>query len=662
MTTRSFSSVARLAAALVLCALAVHAGDTAPGVVSHIKVLSDKVEDVSSLEAWKKSFIKDGMTDEQKALTIWENVYRFRHQDAPPREFLGNEPDVHDPIKTFNVYGYGMCSCASSNIAALSRYVGLQARGRIITLHSVPEVFWDGKWHMLDASLIAYYPGADGKPQGVDELIAGLEDWYQKNPGYKGDEKKLGQFMANGGWRKGPEALSRCPTYDDNGWLPAATHGWYSNMGEYVCKPGQVYEYGYSQGYAVNVQLRPGERLTRNWSNKGLHVNGDGAGGAPGCLNGVPGERDMRYTPKHGDLAPGRIGNGTHEYEVPLANGTFSSGALLAENLASQSEDHASPALHVKDAAQPGTLIIRMPSSYVYLGGEAAFKAVVGAGGEIAVCFSDNNGQDWKDAVKVLASGDNKLDLKPLVYRRYDYRLKFTLKGKGTGLDALKITHDIQHSQRALPALAQGANTITFSAGPQEGTITLACSTNPQHAGKNVLCSDFHPQFNGVQATEYGLRVGDTGKGDVTFSIATPTELARLRFGCFYRARDAQDGWDYQVSFDEGKTFKTVDRAAGPCQGCCKYIVVSDVPPGTKSAQVRFSGQQRNTTCIFDLRIDADYKEPQGGFRPVKVTYLWAEGGAEKKDIHVAQKAEESYTINCAAKPTMKSLVVELAQ
>ena len=30
------------------------------GVVSHVKVLSDKVADVSSLEAWKKSFIKDG--------------------------------------------------------------------------------------------------------------------------------------------------------------------------------------------------------------------------------------------------------------------------------------------------------------------------------------------------------------------------------------------------------------------------------------------------------------------------------------------------------------------------------------------------------------------------------------------------------------------------
>ena len=171
---------ALVAAALTL---ALSAAD-APGVVSHIKVLSDKVPDISSMEAWKKSCIKDGMTDEQKALAVWQSVFTWRHQDIPPNEFLHDEGNVHDAIKGFNVYGYGMCCCASANIEALARYVGLQARGRIITAHSVPEVLWDGKWRLLDSSLITYFPGPDGKPLGVDELIAGLDEWYQKNPGY----------------------------------------------------------------------------------------------------------------------------------------------------------------------------------------------------------------------------------------------------------------------------------------------------------------------------------------------------------------------------------------------------------------------------------------------------------------------------------------------
>src|SRR5580700_11349733 len=99
----------------------------APAEVCHVLVTSDKVEDVSSLEAWRKSFITEGMSDEQKGIAIWTSVVKFRHQEPPPFEFLQGEEHVHDPIKTFNVYGYGQCCCASSNIEALARYLGLRA-------------------------------------------------------------------------------------------------------------------------------------------------------------------------------------------------------------------------------------------------------------------------------------------------------------------------------------------------------------------------------------------------------------------------------------------------------------------------------------------------------------------------------------------------------
>ena len=75
---------------------------------------------------------------------------------------------------------------------------------------------------------------------------------------------------------------------------------------------------------------------------------------------------------------------------------------------------------------------------------------------------------------------------------------------------------------------------------------------------------------------------------------------------------------------------------------------------------MRYAGTQRNTTCLFDFRIDADYREPRGGFRPVRVTYAWQENGVEKRDVHVARRPEERYTIRCAARPVMKSLTVEL--
>jgi hypothetical protein len=629
------------------------------GVVSRINVLSDKAPDVSSLDAWKKSFLREGMSDGEKALAAWRSTVMFQHQDAPPYEHLQDEQVVQDPIKIFNVYGYSFCSVASCDIAALARYAGLKARGWAINGHSVPEVYWDGAWHMLDASLINYFPKADGSPASVEEILAAVGDWYAKNPGYRGRDSKLRAFQsADGwtGWKRGPSLLARSPFLDAGGWWPAKTHGWYATMQEYDGTYGgkgkpYLYEYGYSQGYQVNIQLRPGERLIRNWSNKGLHVNGkDGA--APACLTMKTGSDSLGYTPAFGDVAPGRIGNGILQYEMPVKGGGFRTAALAAENL----EENA---VRVKDETRPGVLVLRMPSSYVYLTGTLTFTAAVGEGGSMVVSYSENNGADWREIARATAAGQQRLDLTGLVLRRYDYRLKFEFHGKGSGLDALKIVHDIQHSQRALPALAKGANTITFSAGPPEGTITIEGAINPASKGKQLLYTDFHPEVSGFDPN---LFVGSTGKGSITFPIATPGDIVRLRFGTHYRARDARDGIDYHLSFDQGRTWKMVARAEGPTAGDCKYVRFEEIPPGARAALVRFSGTTRNATGIFNFRIDADYREPSGGFRPVQVTYTWDEDGESKRHVHIARKPHDTYTIECRADPVMKAIVLDLAE
>jgi hypothetical protein len=626
------------------------------GVVSRINVTSGRIEDVSSLEAWKASFITPGMTDAQKALAIWKTVVKFRHQMTPPNEFLQSEVHPHDAIRCFAVYGYGQCCCASASIEALARYVGLQARGWGIIGHSVPEVYYDGAWHMMDASLVTYFPKADGTIAGVEEIIAGVEAWYAANPSYRGNETALRQFMQNYGWKNGPAVLSRSPFYDQNGWLPAGTHGWYSTMMEYADRSQAfVYEYGYSQGYQVNVQLRKGERLTRNWSHRGLHVN-QLEGQAPWTQQDmVPGQGDMVYSPNYGDIAPGRVGNGTLEYDVPLADGSFRSGALSVDNLVPSSEDPGGATVHVQDGSRPGTLVLRMPSSYIYLSGSLNLTAAIGASGSIKVDVSGNNGLDWTTVATVTASGPRTIDLTSRVYRRYDYRLRLTLAGAGTGLNALRIAHDIQHSQRALPALAQGANAIRFSAGPQEGTVTVEGSLDPSRAAKNLVYTDFRPDVVGLSSPPL-IPTGSTGR--ITFAVRTPGDMTRLRFGCHYRARDVADGWDFKVSYDNGVTFTKVGRAAGPTPGSSAYVS-TNAPAGKRDALVRFEAQQVNTACIFDFRIDADYAEPSGGFSPVKITYLWDESGAAKQDVHVAQSASEQYTINCPGKPTLKSIVLE---
>jgi hypothetical protein len=631
------------------------------GVVSNVKVLSDKVPDVSCLEAWKKSFIKQGMSDKEKALAIFNSEVTFQQADAPPMEFLQREDAVLDPIKLFNVYGYTLCSVSSANVMCLARYVGLPARCFTIQNHVVPEIFYDGAWHMFDADLIEYFPKADGTIASIQEIVDAVSQWTAKHPEFAAlDKGGRYKYMANPGWKTGPDVLLRNPFYDDMGWLPCAEFAWGDTMQQFRSIANN-WQSCYSMGYRVNVELREGERLTRNWFNKGMHVNMD-RGEKPGSLTAKIGEASFRHSRRWGDIAPGRVGNGTLEYDVPLAGGAFRGGALTAANLAAKSEDKAGPAVHVKDPNEPGVLDIRMPSSYVYLDGRLTFVPVVGDGGAIKVLVSDNNGLDWKQVAAVSETGMQTIDLKPLVLRRYVYIVRFVMSGKGTGMEGLRIENDIQHSQRPLPALARGDNKITFSAGPAEGTITIEGATDTAAKGKNLTLADFHPQLDGYAP---GAFPHGEGEKSITLPVKTPGDMTRLRISDFFVSSGKDSMYLIDVSFDGGKTWKTADRPEGLSGQRIfvgRYATVSDLPAGTRAALVRYQAIGRNTLALCNARIDADFKQPCGGFRPVQVTYVWEEGGLEKKDVHVAKSPQETYTITCESTPLMKSLVVELAK
>jgi hypothetical protein len=452
--------------------------------------------------------------------------------------------------------------------------------------------------------------------------------------------------------------LARGEFYDRDGINSAWVHGWPSVMECYDFKMNEqthnVLEYAPSMGYQVNVQLREGERLTRSWSNKGLVVNGADA-------RLIKGERGALSLQKRlGDVAPGRIGNGVLEYDVPLASGAFRPGMLCAENLQSKSAG-AAAAVAVKDPSQNGALVVRMPSSYVYLTGAVRLVPAVGPGGSVTVLVSVNNGLDWQQIARFDRSGEATIDLKQHVFKRYDYRLKLVLAGAGTGLDALQITHDVQHSQAPLPALLAGNNKITFSTGPQEGTVTYEAFMHPSSGKDKSICyTAYHPVLKGLESDV--LLVGGSGRGEAVFTLATPGDLVRIRMNVNYRARDARDGYEVLASFDGGRTFKSVEDLAGPVAGRTKYFTIGDVPAGTRQVQVKLAGRQKNTTCIFDLRMDADYREPAGGFRPVKVTYVWEEDGKVKRNEHVCTTAEDAWTIRCGAKTVVKSYTVELAK
>jgi hypothetical protein len=638
-----------------------------PAVVCNVKVVSDKVADVSSLEAWKKSTLKDSMSDQDKAIAIWKSVVAHVYDTSPPQEYLNWENGVDDPIKVYNVYGYALCNDIATITCSLARYSGYKAQGWSILGHNTADIWYDNAWHYLDPAFVGYFPKADGTLASTDEIFESVKRWYEENPGYKGDENmaKRKAFQKNEGWKKGPELMRNCPTYDKDGNLPHYGHSWASDMREFDGKTKFIYETGYTNGYRVNIQLRRGEKLTRNWSNKGLHVNQlGGKGGKPSILDTKVGEKELKHTPQYGDLANGRIGNGTLEYAV-LADTGLEESALTFDNLkrglpvtVRQRTVYGDP-ITVADATKPATLIIRMPSSYVYLSGELAFYAYAGNGGSIAISLSDNNGLDWKEVATIDKNGHQKIDLKKFVGRRYDYRLKFVLTGENTTLDELKLTHDIQHAQRPLPALDKGDNTINFSAGPQESTLTIDGSTTAANKEFQLTLADFHPTIDNMDAAA-GLKM-TAEKGAITFPIETPGEMSGLRISTFYRANSAKDSYAIEASFDNGASWKPIATLAGKHRFMGDYSIFTDIPKGATKALVRYTGNKADTLLIFNLRIDADYRPANAAFAPIKITYLYEENGAEKKSEHIATKPEASYTLHCDSKPTMKSIILERA-
>ena len=452
------------------------------GRVNQLKVLSDKIDDVTTVENIVKSFAKPGMSDQDRSKALWTAIVKYRHQTAPPNEHIAGDWEAHDPVKIFNVYGYCMCCCCSAMVEALNREDGRETRGRILNGHSVPEVRYRNGWHMFDTSLITYFPRpADGIVAAVDEIAASIADWYAKHPGYQKNGDKIFQLMRKDGWTgwksEGPRLLAHCPYYRA-GYLPARTHGWDATMSEYDRK-SEVYEYGYHVGHRAVFSLRPGESFVREAGNRGLHINMDVDPNWDGLKARAP-ENDLVYLK---DFFPGYRGGvaaiGVHRYAPNLAAGDLALGAEVFDNLASGG----SRPLRVKNPGRAGVAVVPMISPYVYLGGKLRLKADGrSAGDKLTVSISTNNGRTFAPIYSATLERPTEatVDLKDKILRRYAYWLRFELTG-GAGLSAIQVENDFQHAPRTLPWLGKGKNTITVAADadPAIATRSIACRITP---------------------------------------------------------------------------------------------------------------------------------------------------------------------------------------
>ena len=92
-----------------------------------------------------------GMTDAEKAFAIWFQEVQYRHHSS------GDNNELGDPVKVFNVYGYNTCGNDSICMGTLLKAVGLKAAPARAPGHCISQAFYDNAWHFFDGDLHCVY-------------------------------------------------------------------------------------------------------------------------------------------------------------------------------------------------------------------------------------------------------------------------------------------------------------------------------------------------------------------------------------------------------------------------------------------------------------------------------------------------------------------------
>ncbi len=82
----------------------------------------------------------------------------------------GDNNELGDPVKVFNVYGYNTCGNDSICLATLWRKAGLKAAPARALGHCISQAFYDDRWHFYDGDMHCVYLLRD------NETVAGEQD------------------------------------------------------------------------------------------------------------------------------------------------------------------------------------------------------------------------------------------------------------------------------------------------------------------------------------------------------------------------------------------------------------------------------------------------------------------------------------------------------
>jgi hypothetical protein len=367
---------------------------------------------VNGVEGWHDikqilAQVLDGHVKPQdRAKAIFQFVVENRQHDEPPVE----DDEPHDPVKFFNVYGYGFCDDAATNFGKLAIAAGMPAK--IWSLggqHVIAEIFYDNSWHLFDPDGEVYYADpSSGNIVGLAEI--------RKHP----DLLKL----ANSPIMRRSK-LERI----------------YTNRKHFDAS--NFYLRSTTPPHRMNYKLRPGESFCRYGNAKGWYFTNFYGDEPKNYSNGV-----WRFSPRF-DLGPRRSGcSSFSDVRVDSMR-----GALLSV------------------INREGSLIYKFKSPWPYitakmqLSGNGTFKIDISEDGKIW-----NQAGSMQGEIDVPVLLDNHFPNgfgSPL----YAYWLRIRFEGR---LDALTVESIVQTAPKSFPKFKAGDNETHYSQeSPIDGSVVL---------------------------------------------------------------------------------------------------------------------------------------------------------------------------------------------
>jgi hypothetical protein len=287
--------------------------------------LSNGQNDFRSIDRIVARAIEPGMTDPEKATALWwqEVQHRF-HND-------GDNNELGDPVKVFNVYGYNTCGNDSISLAGQWKKAGLKVAPARLVGHCVTQVFYDGGWHLFDGDMHSIYLLRDNK------TIAGEQDLVRDH-----------------------DLIRRTHT---QGFLQPdrrASDEWESSI--YVFE-GKVTGDRNSADTALRMTLRPNEALTWRWG----HVN------------------PVKYHGTRPPPFPDWVCNGSWEYRPDFNQPSWRAGADTIESIRERAGQL------MAEEGKTGHIIWTMSSPYVFVGGRLE---VEGTGAKFQLSWDGKSWRD----------------------------------------------------------------------------------------------------------------------------------------------------------------------------------------------------------------------------------------------------------------------------